>query len=182
MSKLAGIFILGILAGWVMEWIFVRLFVPNPKKKLETALQASRKENDNLQKQNRELQATLNATTAENTKPVTPPVAELSVKTPIAEPEAVAAEPTTPVADALENDDLTKLSGIGPKLAEAMNAAGINRYAQLAELSIETVGERLASSGIRYSKASAESWAAQAALADKSDWTGLKTYQLALKN
>lgn len=174
MSKLAGIFILGILAGWVMEWIFVRLFVPNPKKKLETALQASRKENDNLQKQHRELQATLSATKAENTKLVTPPVA--------AEPEAVAAEPTAPVTDVLGNDDLTKLSGIGPKLAEAMNAAGINRYSQLAELSVETVGERLASSGIRYSKASAESWAAQAALADKNDWTGLKTYQSALKS
>lgn len=62
LSKLAGIFILGILVGWVIEWIFVRLFVPNPKKKVEAALQASRKENANLQQQNRELQAALDAT------------------------------------------------------------------------------------------------------------------------
>ena len=146
MFEQAGIFILGILAGWVIEWIFVLLFVPSPEKKLESALQASRKENAQLQKQNNELQTALN-----------------TAKAPA------------------EDDDLTKLSGIGPKLAEAMNAAGINHYAQLAELSVETLGERLATSGIRYSKASAESWATQAALAGKSDWDGLKTYQTALK-
>ena len=154
MFEQAGIFILGILAGWLMEWIFVRLFVPNPKKKLEAALQASRKDNDQLQKQNRELQSVLNT-----------------------------AEPTLILTDELvADDDLTKLSGIGPKLAEAMQAAGIKHYAQLAELSVDALSEHLASSGIRYSKASAESWSSQAALAAKNDWEGLKTYQAALKN
>lgn len=163
MFEQAGIFILGILAGWLMEWIFVRLFVPNPKKKLEAALQASRKDNDQLQKQNRELQSALN--TANTDEPI---------KT---------AEPTLILTDELvADDDLTKLSGIGPKLAEAMQAAGIKHYAQLAELSVDALSEHLASSGIRYSKASAESWSSQAALAAKSDWEGLKTYQAALKN
>jgi predicted flap endonuclease-1-like 5' DNA nuclease len=160
LSKLAGIFILGILVGWVIEWIFVRLFVPNPKKKVEAALQASRKENANLQQQNRELQAALDATK------VAPPIAAI-----------VPPEPSS-----AEKDDLTKLSGIGPKLAEAMNNAGIKHYTQLAELSVETVAERLASSGIRYSKASAESWAKQANLASEQDWDGLKVYQATLKN
>lgn len=163
MFEQAGIFILGILAGWVIEWIFVLLFVPSPEKKLESALQASRKENAQLQKQNNELQTALNTAKA-------PAPAAKVVEAPVATEAAPA-----------EDDDLTKLSGIGPKLAEAMNAAGINHYAQLAELSVETLGQRLASSGIRYSKASAESWATQAALAGKSDWDGLKTYQTALK-
>lgn len=89
---------------------------------------------------------------------------------------------TAPEPSSAEKDDLTKLSGIGPKLAEAMNNAGIKHYTQLAELSVETVAERLASSGIRYSKASAESWAKQANLASEQDWDGLKVYQATLKN
>lgn len=179
LSKLAGIFILGILVGWVIEWIFVRLFVPNPKKKVEAALQASRKENANLQQQNRELQAALN--TAKAAPPIAatvPPVVEASTVT-----ETVVAETvTTPEPSSAEIDNLTKLSGIGPKLAEAMNNAGIKHYTQLAELSVETLAEHLASSGIRYSKASAESWAKQATLASKQDWDGLKAYQATLKN
>ena len=174
LSKLAGIFILGILVGWVIEWIFVRLFVPNPKKKVEAALQASRKENANLQQQNRELQAALDATK------VAPPIA--AIVPPVVEAPTVTETVTAPEPSSAEKDDLTKLSGIGPKLAEAMNNAGIKHYTQLAELSVETVAERLASSGIRYSKASAESWAKQATLASKQDWDGLKAYQATLKN
>ncbi|OQX01182.1 MAG: hypothetical protein BWK73_46870 [Thiothrix lacustris] len=178
-SKLAGIFILGILVGWVIEWIFVRLFVPNPKKKVEAALQASRKENANLQQQNRELQAALNTTKA------APPIAAIVppiVEAPTVTETVVAGTVTTPEPSSAEIDNLTKLSGIGPKLAEAMNNAGIKHYTQLAELSVETVAERLASSGIRYSKASAESWAKQATLASEQDWDGLKAYQATLKN
>ncbi|MBU0656822.1 MAG: hypothetical protein KJ914_17005 [Gammaproteobacteria bacterium] len=207
MSKIAGIFILGVLAGWLIEWIFVRLFVPNPKKKVEAALQTARKENEVLQKQVRELQASTAAPqVAVAAKPVKPEVvaetapvepvpavvatvaevAEVAESAP-AEPE-IQAEPTvesvepTPSA-AVENgaDDLTKLSGIGPKLAEAMKAAGINRFGQVASMGADEVGERLATSGIRYSKTVAESWAAQAKLAETGDWGGLKRLQASLK-
>jgi small subunit ribosomal protein S2 len=184
LPQLAGAFILGLLVGWVIEWIFVRLFVPNPKKKVEAALQASRKENDHLQQQNRALQAALDAAKAANVPAaiVAPVVVAAPVveETPVAAPEPVATEAS--VEANAEADDLTKLSGIGPKLAEAMNNAGINHYALLAELSVETVAERLASSGIRYSKASAESWAKQASFAGQKDWDGLKAYQATLKN
>lgn len=183
MSKLLGIFILGILAGWVAEWIFVRLFVPNPKKKVEAALQASRKEIENLQKKNSELQAALTTATVQ---PAAVPVAVQEVA-PVAEPAAETVAEPVPAVAAVEpvvasNDDLTKLTGIGPKLAEAMNAAGISAYAQLAEMAVEDVNGRLAASNIRYSKATAESWAAQAKLAAAGDWEGLKNYQASLKS
>lgn len=205
MSKLLGIFILGVLAGWVAEWIFVRLFVPNPKKKVEAALQASRKEIENLQKKNSELQAALTTATVQPAAvPVVVqevvPVAVEAAAEPVAEPAepaapvaetgaepapAVAAvEPLAPAAEPVvaSNDDLTKLTGIGPKLAEAMNAAGISAYAQLAEMAVEDVNGHLAASNIRYSKATAESWAAQARLAAAGDWEGLKNYQASLKS
>ena len=197
MSQLAGIFILGVLSGWLLEWIFVRLFVPNPNRKLETALQASRKEASALQQQNRELQAALTAAKAapsalpsvEVVAPAapetleTPAVAE-SVDAPMPVAETVveastAAEPA-PTAEQ-SDDDLTRLTGIGPKLAEAMKAAGICTYAQLTTMSVEDVSQALAGSNIRYNKASAESWAEQATLAAAGDWKGLKAHQAALK-
>lgn len=197
MSQLAGIFILGVLSGWLLEWIFVRLFVPNPNRKLETALQASRKEASALQQQNRELQAALTASKAapsaspsvEVVAPAapetfeTPAVAE-SVDAPMPVAETVvevstAAEPELTAEQS--DDDLTRLTGIGPKLAEAMKAAGICTYAQLTTMSVEDVSQALAGSNIRYNKASAESWAEQATLAAAGDWKGLKAHQAALK-
>ena len=197
MSQLAGIFILGVLSGWLLEWIFVRLFVPNPNRKLETALQASRKEASALQQQNRELQAALTAAKAAPSAPPsvevvapaapevleTPAVAE-SVDAPMPVAETVvevstAAEPELTAEQS--DDDLTRLTGIGPKLAEAMKAAGICTYAQLTTMSVEDVNQALAGSNIRYNKASAESWAEQATLAAAGDWKGLKAHQAALK-
>lgn len=191
MSKLVGVFILGVLAGWLVEWIFVRLFVPNPKKKLESALQSSRKDIQTLQQKNSELQSALSAAQASVATVAAPPVepapVEVVVQEAVAEPEPVVVdvvpeELVVAVAEPDGKDDLTRLGGIGPKLAEAMDAAGISRYAQLAALSVEEVNERLAASGIRYSKATAESWAAQAQLAAGGDWEGLKNYQASLKS
>lgn len=196
MSQLAGIFILGVLSGWLLEWIFVRLFVPNPNRKLETALQASRKEASALQQQNRELQAALTAAKAapsassvEVVAPAapetfeTPAVAEtVDAPMPVAETVvevSTAAEPTLTAEQS--DDDLTRLTGIGPKLAEAMKAAGICTYAQLTTMSVEDVSQALAGSNIRYNKASAESWAEQATLAAAGDWKALKAHQAALK-
>ena len=197
MSQLAGIFILGVLSGWLLEWIFVRLFVPNPNRKLETALQASRKEASALQQQNRELQAALTAAKAapsaspsvEVVAPAAPEVLETpavaeSVDAPMPVAETVvevstAAEPELTAEQS--DDDLTRLTGIGPKLAEAMKAAGICTYAQLTTMSVEDVSQALAGSNIRYNKASAESWAEQATLAAAGDWKGLKAHQAALK-
>jgi small subunit ribosomal protein S2 len=194
MSELLGTFIIGILSGWLMEWLFVRLFVPNPKKKVEVALQASRKEVENLQKQNRELQASVVSLKTEQTTPPPQAAAPIQAETTDAEAataEATTAEPVAVEADAVEavtvdaettKDDLTRLSGIGPKLAEAMTSAGITSYAQLAAMDSDTLAQALSESGARYNKTTAETWAAQATLAANGDWKGLKEYQAAAKS
>lgn len=76
-------------------------------------------------------------------------------------------------------EDLTRLSGIGPKLAEAMQTAGIYNYAQLQAMTADEIVNRL--SGVRYNKNLLESWPKQASFAMQSDWDGLKQYQAALK-
>ncbi len=53
-------------------------------------------------------------------------------------PKAKAAADTSTAAEA---DDLKQLSGVGPKLAEKLNEAGIFRFAQIAQMSAAEIAE-----------------------------------------
>lgn len=94
-------------------------------------------------------------------------------------------KPVSPVAAAPEQvketksdepDDLTRLEGIGPKVAEALVAAGIDTFEKVAASSIEDFQDALESAGVRFAPA-AESWAEQASYAAKGDWDGLAALQ-----
>ncbi len=50
------------------------------------------------------------------------------------------------------HDDLSQLNGVGPKLAEALDAIGIYNYEQLSESSVDILLERLRETGGRFSK------------------------------
>lgn len=76
-----------------------------------------------------------------------------------AKAEKVAAEVEPKVTEA---DDLKKLEGVGPKLAEVLNAAGINTYAELAASSVEKLNEILAEAGSRYASKDPAPWIEQA--------------------
>ena len=59
------------------------------------------------------------------------------------EPEAEAAEPEPeveePEPEAVTPDDLKRIEGIGPKLSEVLQSAGVATYAQLADASVEQI-------------------------------------------
>lgn len=59
-------------------------------------------------------------------------------------------------------DDLKKLEGVGPKLAEVLNKAGITTFAELAESSVEKVQEILEAAGSRYASKDPAPWIAEA--------------------
>ena len=61
---------------------------------------------------------------------------------------------------AVEPDDLTVISGIGPKISGVLNAAGITRFTQLAEADAAQLWQILEKAGIRLGKP--ESWIEQA--------------------
>ncbi len=61
-----------------------------------------------------------------------------------------------------KGDDLKKLEGIGPKLAEILNAAGIATYADLAGTSVEKMKEILEAAGSRYASKDPAPWIAEA--------------------
>ncbi|WP_281179840.1 helix-hairpin-helix domain-containing protein [Actinoplanes subtropicus] len=67
-----------------------------------------------------------------------------------AEPAAVAAAaPASAVATATKGDNLTKIAGIGPKMATALAAAGITTYRQLADSDETALRAALAGAGVR---------------------------------
>ncbi len=78
--------------------------------------------------------------------------AEVKEEAPKAAPEKAAAK----------GDDLKKLEGVGPKLAEILNEAGIATYADLAGTSIEKMKEILEAAGSRYASKDPAPWIEQA--------------------
>ena len=77
-----------------------------------------------------------------------------------------------------EADDLVKIEGIGPKVAEALKAAGIVTFAQLAESKADDIQKILTETGLKMM--SPEGWIDQAKLAAKGDWKGFEKLQAKL--
>ena len=78
---------------------------------------------------------------------------------------------------AAKGDDLGKVEGIGPKIAEHFNAAGINTFAELAATSVERLQEILNEAGPNYASHNPGTWPKQAELAAAGKWDELKAWQ-----
>ena len=76
-------------------------------------------------------------------------------------------------------DDLTKLEGIGPKVAAVLDAADIKSFGQLAKADLGKVTEVLKEAGLQMMDPSG--WIEQADLAAKGDWDALAKLQDELK-
>ena len=95
---------------------------------------------------------------------------------PVAEAIAPAEEPQASV-ETTASDDLTKIEGIGPKIAELLNNAGITTFAKLAAAEDATVQQVLTEAGPRFNAHDATTWNEQAALARDGKWDELKELQ-----
>jgi predicted flap endonuclease-1-like 5' DNA nuclease len=71
-------------------------------------------------------------------------------------------------------DDLEKIEGIGPKIAQLMTKAGITTFEQLAATPVERLRSVLTEAGPRFASHDPTTWAEQAALAAKGDWVAFK--------
>ena len=97
-----------------------------------------------------------------------------------AEPKAKAAAPkaeakkATPKKSTAKADDLKKVEGIGPKIAETLAAAGIVTFEDLAKATPEAISEIIA--GVRGNHVT-DTWPAQAQLAADGKWDELKKWQ-----
>jgi large subunit ribosomal protein L21 len=91
--------------------------------------------------------------------------------------KAVKAATPAKAAVAVEADDLRKVEGIGPKIAEIFNAAGINTFAELAATSVDKLKSILEEAGPRYASKVPDSWPKQAKMAADGKWDELKEWQ-----
>lgn len=74
-------------------------------------------------------------------------------------------------------DDLKIVEGIGPKIAELLNNAGITTWAGLADTPVEKIQEVLEAAGSRFALANPGSWPRQAGLAANGKWDELARLQ-----
>jgi large subunit ribosomal protein L17 len=93
----------------------------------------------------------------------------------------VAEETATEETSTVTGDDLTLIEGIGPKIAELLNNAGITTFAQLADAEDETVQQVLTEAGPRFNVHDATTWNEQATLARDGKLDELKELQDRLK-
>ncbi len=81
-----------------------------------------------------------------------------------------------PAADA-KPDKLTKIEGVGPKIAEKLNEGGIMTFKDLSCATLEQLQGILDEAGPRYRMHDPGTWAEQAALAADGKWDELETLQ-----
>ena len=186
------IFFIGLLVGWVLEWIIDRYFwrateeeiqsaedCQEDKAQLQAELDAAHAKIADLQAQVEDAEATIDelelAVEEATTKLA---VHELEEE---AEEEAEAAEDGVDEESAepevVEPDDLTAIEGIGPKIDEILKAAGIQTFAQLAQADVAHLQSILEAAGSRYKLAVPDTWPEQAALATQGDWDALEALQ-----
>ena len=76
-------------------------------------------------------------------------------------------------------DVLKKIEGIGPKVEQILNQAGIKTFAELAKADVEELRKVLTAAKLQMMDPSG--WIEQAELAAKGDWDALATLQDELK-
>jgi len=89
----------------------------------------------------------------------------------------VSEQPTAPDQPSGAKDDLKKIEGVGPKIAQILNEAGVLTFAQLADKTAEQIKNILEEAGPRYNIHNPSSWPAQAKFAAEGKWEELKEYQ-----
>jgi predicted flap endonuclease-1-like 5' DNA nuclease len=119
--------------------------------------------------------------------PAPAPVAAAPVAKPVVAEAPKPAAPAAPVIDlsaakaagfSLKNaNDLTVIEGIGPKINELFNNAGLKTFAQVAAATVPQMRKILDDGGSRFRIANPSTWAAQAALCAANKWTELKKMQ-----
>lgn len=110
---------------------------------------------------------------------ITIPAEETALEAPVK--KAVKAEkPVAAKAGDTAKDDLTKIEGIGPKIAELLQNDGIVTFADLSVAPIEKLQATLTKAGSRFKMHDPSTWAQQAKLAANGDWDAFKALQAQL--
>jgi len=78
-------------------------------------------------------------------------------------------------------DNLKRIEGVGPKIAEVLRSSGVTTFEKLASMNPDQIKALLTAAGDRFSFQDPTTWPAQADLAAKGKWDELKKWQEDLK-
>jgi large subunit ribosomal protein L27 len=109
-----------------------------------------------------------------------PPVVEDDAVPSIARNEEEPLQPAAPRKGGKKEpklNDLKIIEGIGPKIEQILQEAGIDTWEALANASVERLREILEAAGSRYQMHDPSTWPAQARFAANGQWEDLKDYQ-----
>jgi len=96
--------------------------------------------------------------------------------------EPVEIKKPKPVKKAVQQpDNLKRIEGIGPKIAEVLRAAGIDSFAKIAKMTADDIRDVLTEAGDRFSFQDPTTWSDQAKMAAAGQWDELKAWQEDLK-
>ncbi|KAG1694973.1 Neurofilament medium polypeptide [Nymphon striatum] len=87
---------------------------------------------------------------------------DLKAEQPKKQPAKKAAAPKTATASKTAKDDLTVISGIGPKVAEMLNSLGINGYSDLAAMTPKQILEKMDTLDVKNRRFDTSTWPTQA--------------------
>lgn len=87
------------------------------------------------------------------------------------------AAPKKAAKKATGGDDLTKIEGIGPKAAQALTAAGVATFADLAKSEVPAIQTILDEADGKFGAMKPDTWPKQAQLAADDKWDELKKWQ-----
>ena len=111
----------------------------------------------------------------------TPPEATQEIEEVMVEQAPVERALTVEEVVSPSRDDLKKIEGIGPKIEEHLNRAGLLSYIDLATASLDFLKETLHNAGPSYRLHDPTTWPKQATLAAEGQWEALQALQNELK-
>jgi small subunit ribosomal protein S6 len=96
-------------------------------------------------------------------------------------PEPTTSAPRKTKQPVRQPDNLKRIEGVGPKIAEVLRSSGITTFEKLAGMTPDQIKKVLTAAGDRFSFQDPTTWPAQADLAAKGKWDELKKWQEDLK-
>lgn len=170
-------FLLGLLVAWLVEWLIDFFYWRRKNRILATQSAQSQARVATLESRNEELGqqlADMQAQMLIQTRSLSECQAKLALRPALAsrapEPLVITPEPRQP-------DDLRKIEGIGPKIAQILQEHDILTFADLAATAVDRLRTILEQAGPRYALAKPDTWPKQAELAARGDWDALKDLQ-----
>ena len=154
-------FLLGLLVGWLLNWLLWRVIRRDPPPTRSYGIAAP----------------------ARPASPPAPPPLPVVPLAPVSAPVPPPPPPIDLAAAAVAGfklksaDDLTIVEGIGPKICALLQAAGIATFADLARTDVTEITAILERGGTHFNLANPVTWPEQAALAASNRWGDLKTLQ-----